>query len=147
MSETKKNTRRWWRYVLYIVLGICVLGTVFGVGFFVGRWRGYASASGTPALPRPLQPSSGHGAIGKITRIEGTTLTLQAHDGTIQTILVENRTRIERGTVKPTRLTLRDLQVGDRVIVVGKPNAQGQIKANVIRVLLAPTLTPTPTGL
>lgn len=145
MLEPKKKTITWRRYALFALIGLGVLGTVFGMGFFVGRWRGQASTPATAPLLKELP--SAHGALGKITQIEGTTLTIRTREGTTQTILVEAKTRIERGAPKPTKLTLRELKVGDRIIVVGKPNAQGQIKANVIRVLVPPILTPTPTGL
>ncbi|MCI0475433.1 MAG: DUF5666 domain-containing protein [Anaerolineales bacterium] len=147
MLESEKKTSPWRRYSLFALIGACVLGTVFGAGFFVGRWSGRANLSTISPLGKSIIPSSGHGAIGRITQIEGTTLTLLARDGTTQTILIENKTRIERGVTKTLKLTLRDLKVGDQIIVVGTPNAQRQIRANLIRVLIAPALTPTPTGL
>lgn len=147
MLESEKKTSHWRRYALFTLIGVCVLGTVFGAGFFVGRWSGRANLSTTSPLGKAIIPSSGHGAIGRITQIEGTTLTLLSRDGATQTILIENKTRIERGVTRTQKLTLRDLKVGDQIIVVGTPNAQRQIRANLIRVLIAPALTPTPTGL
>jgi hypothetical protein len=147
MLESEKKPGQGRRYVLIALIGACVLGTVFGAGFFVGRWSGRANLSTLSPLGKSLLPPGGHGAIGRITQIEGMTLTLLARDGTTQTILIENKTRIERGTVRTVKLTARDLKVGDQVIVVGTPNAQQQIRANLIRVLAAPALTPTPTGL
>jgi len=146
MLESEKKTTRWQRYALLALVGICVLGTVFGAGFFVGRWSVRATLS-SASPNRMVLPSSGHGAIGKIVQIEGTTLTLQTRDGATQTILIENKSRIERGIAKSPKLTARDLKVGDHIIVVGTPNAQRQIRANLIRILPVPTLTPTPTGL
>lgn len=147
MLESEKKKSQWRRYALIVFIGACVLGTVFGAGFFVGRWSGRASLPSALPASRTILPSSGHGAIGKIVQIEGTTLTLQTREGATQTILIETKTRIERGALKPTKLTARDLKVGDHIIVVGAPNAQRQIRANLIRVLPTPTLTPTPTGL
>lgn len=134
------------RYVLVAMAGLGILGTVFGAGFFVGRWQGRTEKMNVP-LPLPRQS---HGAIGKITQIEGNTLWLQKHDGTQQIVLIENRTRVERSTPsKMVKISARDLKAGDRIIVAGVPNEQGHIRATVIRVLATPPplLTPTPTGL
>jgi hypothetical protein len=143
MAESKS---RLGRYALIAVAGLGILGTVFGAGFFVGRWQGRNERINVlPPLPR-----QSHGAIGKITQIEGNTLWLQKHDGTQQAVLIENRTRVERSTpAKVIKISARDLKVGDRVIVVGVPDERGSIRATVIRILAppAPLLTPTPTGL
>lgn len=134
------------RYVLLGLAGLAIVGTVFGVGFFVGRGQARLST----AKPTVGSPRSDHGAIGKITQIEGNTLTIQKVNGTQQTVVIENRTRIERSTPanKMVKIKASDLQVGDRVIVVGTPNEHGYIRAVVIRILPAlPLLTPTPSGL
>lgn len=142
----KSKLRQLGRYVLMALAGLGILGTVFGVGFFVGRWQGRTER--TPISP-PL-PRQSHGAIGQITQIEGNTLWLRKHDGAQQIVLIENRTRVERSTPsKMIKISARDLKVGDRIIVAGIPNNQGHIRATVIRILAPPTplLTPTPTGL
>jgi hypothetical protein len=144
MSESAKNPISWRRYAFIAFVGVVVLGTVFGAGFFMGRWSTRSRLA--PLTPRFVLPT-GHGAVGKIAQIEGTTITLQTRDGAPLTILSDNQTRFERGGVKTTKLNLRDLKIGDQVIVVGAPNAQGQIKARSIRVLSIPVLTPTPSGL
>ena len=144
MLESEKKTSSWRGYAFFAFVSVLVLGTIFGAGFFTGRWsvRGQLA----PSTQRFIL-STGHGAVGKITQIEGTTLTLQTRNGVTQTILTDGQTRFDRGGIKITKLNLRDLKVGDQIIVIGTPNAQGQIKAKLIRVLPMPTLTPTPTGL
>ncbi|MCX7838008.1 MAG: DUF5666 domain-containing protein [Anaerolineae bacterium] len=142
----KFNGRQLIRYALFGLAGLAIVGTVFGVGFFVGRSQVHPSA----VKPVVGLPRSEHGAIGKITRIEGNTLTIQKANGTQQTVLIENRTRIERSVSanKMVKIKPSDLQVGDRVIVVGTPNERGYICAVVIRILpTPPLLTPTPSGL
>lgn len=146
MKQSPQNTSQWQRYALLALLGACVLGTVFGAGFFVGRWSARRDLSGASPLRRFI-PVGRHGAIGTVVQIEGTTITIQSRDGATQSILTDSQTRIERGATKTVKLTLDDLKVRDQIIVVGTPNAQGQIKANLIRVLPMPVLTPTPTGL
>lgn len=133
-------------YILIAIAGVGMLGTVFGVGFFVGRWQGRQEVV---TVSTPL-PRSSHGAIGKIAQIEGNTLWLQRQDGTKQMVLIENRTHVERTLpAKTIKIAPRDLKVGDRIIVVGIPDKQGHIRATVIRILTPPwpLLTPTPSGL
>lgn len=144
--QPEKNRSQWWRYLLLALIGVGMLGTVFGAGFFVGR-RSVRSRG--PSAPSPQRaPFFGrHGAVGQILQIEETTITLETRDHATQIILTDNRTRLERGAPPMTKMTLRDLEVGDQIVVVGTPNAQGQIRAGLIRVLSAPALTPTPTGL
>jgi hypothetical protein len=144
MLKSEKNTGQWRRYAFFAFVGMVVLGTVFGAGFFAGRWN---ARSNLASLVQRFVPPIGHGAVGKITQIETATITLQTRGGATQTILADSQTRVERGAPKTTKLNLRDLKVGDQIIVTGAPNAQGQIKAKLIRVLNLPALTPTPTGL
>ena len=144
MLKSEENTGQWRRYAFFAFVGMLVLGTIFGAGFFSGRWS--ARNRLAPLVQRFVFPS-GHGAVGKITQIEAAAITLQTRDGATQTILTDSQTRVERGDPKTTKLNLRDLKVGDQIIVTGAPNAQGQIKAKLIRVLNPPALTPTPTGL
>jgi len=146
MLESKKSTSQWQRYALLALVSVGALGTIFGAGFFVGRWSARANLSSASPLRRIIA-TGGHGAIGAVSQIEGTTITIQTRDGATQIIMTDSQTRVERDLVKPTKLALRDLKVGDQIIVVGAPNAQGQIKAKLIRVLPTPALTPTPTGL
>ncbi len=144
MLESEKKSSPWRRYVFLAFVGVLALGTVFGAGFFAGRWS--VRVQSAPLTQRFILPT-GHGAIGKITQIEGVTLTIQTRTGATQTILTDHQTRFDRGGTQITKLSLRDLKVGDQIIVTGTPNAQGQIKAKSIRVLSTPALTPTPTGL
>ena len=144
MLKSEKDTGQWRRHAFFAFVGMLVLGTAFGAGFFTGHWS--ARNQLAPLVQRFVFPT-GHGAVGKITQIEGTTITLQTRDGATQTILTDSQTRVERGGPKTAKLNLRDLKVGDQIIVTGAPNAQGQIKAKLIRVLNPPALTPTPTGL
>jgi hypothetical protein len=147
MSEATKNQGQWRRYALFALAGVCLLGTVFGAGFFAGRWSIRTRSVSPAASAQRAILSGGHGAIGKITQIEDTRLLLETRDGTTRTILTDNQTRVERGVTRMTRLAFRDLKIGDQIIVIGTPNKQGHIKAKVIRVFPIPTLTPTPTGL
>ncbi len=143
------STRRTaWRYLGFALGGFVLLALVFGAGFFLGRgsvrpWRG-----GTPLPAQNSLLLNGHGAVGEIIQIEKDQLIVQARDGTTQTVIVTKETRVERGLQqKGAKLVLPDLKVGNYILVIGAPNAEGQINAKLIRVIEHPALTPTPSGL
>ncbi|MBI5652515.1 MAG: hypothetical protein HZC40_19015 [Chloroflexi bacterium] len=123
--------------------GLLILGTglilflVFGAGFFVGRWS--AQPEGRAIFSR-LSPS-GHSAIGMIQAIDGQTITLAPREGATQIVLITTDTLIERAP-KRKKIALADLQVGDRVAVIGAPNAQGQLVARIVSHLVQPTRVP-----
>ncbi len=124
------------KWVLIALAGaaaLIVACLVFGAGVLVGR-RG-------DRLPNPrvfrfglALISGGHGAVGTITTIEGNDLTLQLRDGTDKVIIVDSKTRIDRNR-RP--VTLSNLKPGDSVLVIGSPDAQGNINAKFVRSLEA----------
>lgn len=140
-----KKPSVWRRNLLIALGGLVMVGLIFGAGFLIGR-RSTRANRAAPAAPNN-SVISGHGAIGEIVQIENETITLQTHDGATQIIVTNKNTRIERGLQKTTRLTLRDLKPGDRILVIGAPDGKGQIDAKLIRVIERPALTPTPSGL
>lgn len=79
----------------------------------------------------------GHGAVGAITAITLPTLTMETREGTSKTILVGTSTMIRsmRGTDNGALL------VGNKIIVLGKPDSQGRIDAKLIRILSIATST------
>jgi hypothetical protein len=131
---------KWLWNGLIVLGGLLILGGVFSAGFLAGRWSVH-NRTGENWV-RGLLFGGAHGATGVIEAIQGQTLTLKLHDDTTQTVLIDKNTRVER--IK--RATLGDLKIGDRVLVVGAPDAQGQIKARLIRVLDLRVPTPTPRG-
>jgi hypothetical protein len=127
------------RSVLIGLAGIAAIGTIFGAGFLVGRRSAqYDSLSAS---------RGGHGAIGKIQKIDGASLTVRLANGATLVIVTNSQTRIEKGMTKTTRLAFSDLKASDNILVIGEPNAQGFILARMIRVSDTPPLTPTPSGL
>jgi len=74
-----------------------------------------------------------HGAIGKVIDTSHPPLiTVEDKDGTEKAVLVTNDTilRKMRGTA-----TASDLTPNTMVVVLGSPNAQGQIEAKLIRII------------
>jgi len=73
-----------------------------------------------------------HGAVGKIIELSLPTMIVQDTDTTEKTVLLSDDTGIAVGK---ERGTLADLKVDDFVVVIGAPNASGQIEAKFIRIM------------
>ncbi len=138
MSQLLQN--KWLRRGLIATGAALAIMCVFGAGFVAGRWN--ASPVGGPFAPpvRGLFFLRGHGAIGVIQEINDQTITLQTRDGKTQTILIDNNTRFDKNFRK---ISLGDLQVGDQILVIGSPSADGQINARLVGVM-DPSSRPFP---
>ena len=137
---------RWLRAVLVLVGLLLVVCLCLGAGIFVVRISGRSEGRPVGLFRRMFNLTREHGAIGRIQSIDAPTITLQLPDGTTETVLVNNDTRIERSH---KRIPLPDLKVNDRVSVIGSPDSQGRIDANWIHVFGPPNpepnqMTPTP---
>ncbi len=82
-----------------------------------------------------------HGAIGKVIKIELPTIIVQGIDNTEKVVLINDDTQIQK--IKEV-VTAPDLKIDDSVVVIGTPNAQGQIEAKLIRIM--PLGMPAPLG-
>jgi preprotein translocase subunit YajC len=122
--------KQWLRYGLIAFGTVLALWIAFSAGIFVGRFGRLDGRGTTQFIFRPF--NGAHGAVGTIQNIEGQTITMQLRDGTTQGILVDSQTRIERNRQNSL---LGNLKAGDQVLVIGSPNAQGQITARWIRVV------------
>ena len=71
-----------------------------------------------------------HGVFGQILKIDENVLVLKGRDGVEQLVLVGERTGIEHGR---QRILFSELRVDDSLVVIGRPNEQGQIEAKFIR--------------
>jgi hypothetical protein len=130
--------------------GLVILVFVFGLGVFVGteranfsfRWADqYHRNFGGPQggifgefMGTPNQFPNANGSFGQIIKIDNNILTVKDNDGdnAEKTILVANNTKIlsQRKSLK-----LSDLENGNNIVVVGEPNINGQIQAELIRVM------------
>jgi hypothetical protein len=75
------------------------------------------------------------GTFGQIAKIDGSTVVIKSRNDVEKIILIDNSTIIKslKKTVKSS-----DLKVDDYVVVVGEPNATGQIEAKLIRIMPPP---------
>ena len=116
---------------LIAICALLLLGLDFGVGVFVGRASTGTLGRGLFSGGRGFFFNGAHGAVGTIQQIDSQTITVQSRDGTTQVISVDSQTRIERAFTR-TKISFEDLKVGDQVMAIGSPNAQGQINAKIV---------------
>ncbi|MFA6421819.1 MAG: hypothetical protein WCV92_00210 [Candidatus Buchananbacteria bacterium] len=82
-----------------------------------------------------------HGIFGQIIKIDGNTIIVKGNDNTEKSILVSDKTVINRFKDK---IKIGDLKTDDGIVVIGDPNGSGQIEAKLIRVMPAfPGPTPS----
>ena len=76
-----------------------------------------------------------HGIFGEVIKIGDKDIVIQGKDNIEKVILVNNDTIIKefRKTI-----TIKDLKLHSFVIIIGEPDDQGQIEANLIRLLPPP---------
>ena len=73
-----------------------------------------------------------HGAIGTIIKSDGSTFIVEDNDGTEKSVVVDENTEIRKMRIKGTS---SDLTENSTVVVIGNPNAKGQIQAKLIRLM------------
>lgn len=77
-----------------------------------------------------------HGAIGKIIKIELPTIIVQdENDNTEKVVLISDNTEIHE---MRNMISKENLKLDDHIVVIGTPNANGQIEARLIRFLPTP---------
>ena len=110
---------------------------------FGGPKQGFFGNLPPKALDRQLMPTGS--AAGPIIQVnistsssQTATLVVQGQDEIERQVLVDEKTIIKRYRED---IEASDLKTGEFVVVIGKPNDQGQIQAELIRVM-----PPQPTG-
>jgi hypothetical protein len=135
---------------LAAVLLAAILVLVFSMGMLVGQKRAEFSFRWAENYHRNFAgPSRGffgnfpamgfmnsHGIFGPIISITGNTIIVKGEDTVEETAMISDKTTIinKDGAIKAS-----DLKVGDSIVIIGSPNAQGQIDAKLIRLLPAET--------
>jgi len=99
---------------------------------FGGPREGFFFTMRAPFGPNDFANS--HGTFGTIANITLPTFIVQGERDVEKAVLVRGDTAIRRFMEQATS---SDLKVGDRVVVIGEPNAEGRIVAKLIRVMPA----------
>jgi len=142
------------KWVIIGLAGFVVLILVFGAGMKVGALKARYSYSWAENYQRNFAGSrsgflenfrrgfenrdfiNAHGTFGSIIKIDPSTssgqatLIIKGKDDVEKIVLVSEKTAI---TARRESLKVGDLKVDDQVVIIGTPNEQGQIEANLIR--------------
>ena len=126
--------------------GVVILVFVFGLGVFVGtkradfsfKWaEAYHQNFGGPqggflGDPTGREFTDANGVFGQIIKIDSQTLTIKGRDSVEKIVLVNDKTTI---SFQRQNKKLADLKIGENVVVIGEPNNNGQIEAELIRII------------
>ncbi len=141
--------------LLIVLAAVVVLVFVFSLGLFAGHEKGRFSKNwgenycgnimgpgkrggfGMMNFDRP--GFNAHSGLGRIIKIDGNSLIIKDQANIEKTILITDKTAIVRDN---KNITTTDLKVDDKIVVIGKPNNQGQIEPTLIRVLPAEAQAP-----
>lgn len=139
------------------ILGIgavVILLFVFQAGIFVGYFKASHSLRAGDNFSRTfgdrgpgfggkmprfgmMDPTNAHGTAGTIVSANLPTMIVSDRDGTEKTVLVSDKTDIRKFR---DSIASSELKNGDFIVVIGSPDEQGAIEAQLIRVM------PTPPG-
>jgi len=137
------------KVIVLTIAGLIILVFVFNLGIFVGmkkaefafKWADqYHQNFGGPRggffgdFNANDEFTNSNGVFGQIIKIDNGNLTVKDKDNTEKIILVDSKTSIIR---YKNNLKISDLKAGDNIVVIGNPNSNGQIQAELIRVMPA----------
>ena len=146
MKDFKEDVKKMFESKKVLVI-MCLIGVliifagIFNAGETIGfhrasfrcNWgsnyeRNFGMMRGFGSLP------NANGSVGKIIKVELPTIIVQDRDGLEKVILIGNDTVIR---LIMQNVTPDNLKANDSVVVIGSPNAQGQIEAKLIRIMPA----------
>ena len=76
--------------------------------------------------------SDGHGAVGAIESVASSSVSLKTRDGRMQTVLLTGATTVRNSAGYASS---SPLSVGQQIVVLGTPDSDGNIVADLIRVM------------
>ena len=154
MSENNFFQSKIFKEIILAICGLIILAFVFGLGVFVGtekaefsfRWadqyhKNFAGPQGGFFGDDTMGQNftDANGIFGQIIKINGGTVVIKGKDNVEKNILVSDKTTI---VYLRKNIKLSDLKINESVIVIGDPDNNGQIKAELVRVM--PAIMPPP---
>lgn len=140
--------------ILIILCVILLSFSMFQLGINIGSNRGrfacnwaknYQNNFGGPQRGFGIMPEKpfidGHGIFGEIIKIDNSDIIINDRNNIEKVIKITNDTSINNFESKAK---ITDLKVGDRIMVIGDPNNQGQIDAKLIRIFNKTDINPKP---
>lgn len=133
-----------WAKVFFGIITAIVVMAIFQAGVFVGfhkarfsyQWGdSYRRTFGGPrgGMMQNIKGqefTSGHGTSGSIVSIDGGKIIVKDQEGTEKFIVTDDQTTIRSGRQD---IKITDLKAGQNIVVIGTPNEDGTIRAQVIR--------------
>ncbi len=142
------------QWVLRILLGAAAFLLVFQLGQYVGYRKArfsygfgdnYRMVFGSPADAPGREPPggfmNGHGVTGAIAGIDGMSLVVKGSRGTEAYVVMTDRTSIVKGR---SRIGATELKIRDFITAIGRPQENGAMAAEIIRVFPHPAAFPNP---
>ena len=145
MDMEKIVQHRAWIVILIALAATVILLFTFQMGVFVGyRKASFSFRWGDNYHQNFAGPPHGffndfegkgftdaHGVFGTVLRVEGSAIIIKDKDETEKTVVVSTSTSIRR---ERDNIQLPSVSAGERIVIIGAPNDQGQIDARFIRV-------------
>lgn len=140
------------RWLVVLAALVLILGS-FAVGMAVGyrkanfsyAWgENYDRNFGGPrhglfGFDPGIDFTNAHGVSGSIINVASSSLVISGKDGVEKTVFLSTSTIVRENRED---IAASDLEKGEVVIVLGAPNARGQINAELIRILPPPPAFP-----
>lgn len=133
--------------VIITIVTLAVFAFIFQAGVFVGFhkasflfksgdnfYRNFGDRGGMMGRGGMFSDefTGGHGASGKIVRIELPNIVVLGQDNIEKVVVTDSKTDIREGR---SNSSLEKLKVDEFITVIGSPNDQGQVLAKFIRVM------------
>lgn len=122
-----------------IITGVFKLGVTVGYlkASFSYNWgNNYHTNFGSPpSVLRGLRDPdfmSAHGLSGEVIKLDGTVFIIRTQNDREELIVTNAETHIKSGT---TNISLNDIGIGSRIVVIGEPTSDGRLNARFIRLL------------
>jgi hypothetical protein len=144
-NATKRSSMAVWAVIVVIIILVVGAWVVYanpsiqselGLGPHVATTTPNGMASSTARRYGGTGMHGGTFATGTIETLNGNGFTLQMQDGTTKNVTLAATTTIQNfasASSTPTTVTFDQLSVGENVLVVGMPNADGSVTARTIR--------------
>lgn len=149
-TEPKPTQSKKLRVVIVAIVGLAIVLAIFQAGVFVGFhkasflfrggdnfYRAFGEREGQMGSKMIFRDefSGGHGALGRIVRINLPILVVIGPDNIEKTVLTNDKTEVRQFR---DASSLDKLSVDQHITVLGTPNDDGQIVAKFIRIIPPP---------
>ena len=149
--ETKPTQSKKMKAVIVGIIGLAIVLAIFQAGVFVGFHKASFLFKGGDNFYRTFgegrgqmgdktmifrdEFSGGHGALGKIVKINLPTLVVLGPENIEKVILTDDKTEVRQFR---DASSLDKLTIDQHIAVLGAPNDEGQIVAKFIRIIPPP---------